>query len=290
MAEDIALVPRARQALLRLKETDGRTDLTDRLGEFFPHEDGLGWLTDYDDEPFREAFFRDQMVMPSGEIAGGWLDPAQHAEFWGYIREYSPASDTSQLAGFLERLLTSWEQAAATSAVQPEAPEAIGGSLRFDKVGRVDGYPGWWQGYDVVEGVWKYVRATDTPGDQTSGWLISAHAFPEMSAEGSKLQAQGTADEHARAVYALVLEEATDLTQEETDLIWSDIWARVTAAHGSVEGWTSGSGAEIADEVLNAHFSRLLAQPEEAVADDLIAELQAIRVLLMEHARSQSSE
>jgi hypothetical protein len=268
------LVDKAREVLLRLKEVDSATGLVDRLGEFFPQQTDLAWLTG---TSFEDAFAREQQKSPTGEITGGWLDTRQYNQFWGYIRDYSEDTGPGQFATFLEGLLAGWEDAAATAYQLPESAPPVG-TPRFQAVEQVEGYPGWWQGYDSVDRVWKYVwTAGAVPDDQTYGWTISLQSSGEQPA---------TQEERAKSVYALVLAEVIEPTAEELELIWSGVWAKVTATDASAAGWNSGSAAEIADEVANDHFGRILQEGEEVDAAELITEIQAIRALLIQHARS----
>ncbi len=298
MAADYGLVPKARQLLIRLKDEGGRRDLIDRLGEFFPQATDFAWLTDDNDEVFRGAFHLEQLEDAAGHWTGGWLDSEQYNRFWGCVSGYSEEIGTGELEKFIEGLLARWEQDAASAQYEPADHAELDDDPRFLSVGPVDGYAGWWQGYDDVEGVWKYVRSAGVlPDDRTRGWVISSVAFPEPPATAQAGEAQfggtgATAEERAEAVYAQVLAdlEDTELTADERTRIWHDIWARVSA----VSAWGSRSAAEIAAAIVDEFLAQILYEDgdkdKEVDGDELIAEIQAIRTLLLEHARSPGAD
>lgn len=165
---DYELAHKAKTVLtaLRDREEGRQSALLLRLGRFFPHSTGFGWLEDESDSTIQVCFTSE---------AGGWLEAAQDAEFWQLI----VGIDTGQpewvmpaaLVSLLEQLATDWESAGG----QADPP-------RFTHVERVpdESYPGWWQGYDTLDQAWKYVRHGDTPpDDRTAGWAVGAVAFAE---------------------------------------------------------------------------------------------------------------
>lgn len=77
----------------------------------------------------------------------------------------SGADFKTVIAGLVDEYL-------AGLAHQP-APSASS-APRFVSIGPVEGYPGWWQGYDNVDRIWKSVASAETPGDLTPGWTISS--------------------------------------------------------------------------------------------------------------------
>jgi hypothetical protein len=173
MTADDALVTKARTVL----QLSGYSDLTEKLGEYFPHS-GMSWLTDDSDRAFAEAF-------TSG--SGGWLTSAQDSEFWGLIEGASETGTDDSLARWLQGLIGQWgAPGSGAEAAEPDAgPLGANPAPRFDeeKIAPVgDGYPGWWQGYDYLDGAWKYLRSDTKPTGQSSGWLPSDAAFAQMQA------------------------------------------------------------------------------------------------------------
>jgi len=82
------------------------------------------------------------------------------------------ASSGADIAALISGLVTEYQMSVSGAAV-------VGGAAatavpRFASVEPVDGRPGWWQGYDNDDQPWKYVAATDTPGDHTLGWTPAA--------------------------------------------------------------------------------------------------------------------
>ncbi len=295
MAADYGLVPKARHLLMQLKDKGGRADLIDRLGEFFPQATDFAWLTDDNDEVFRGAFHLEQQADAAGQVTGGWLDSEQYFRFWGCVSSYSEEMGTGEIETFLQGLLTGWEQDAASAQYEPAGYAEPYDEPRFGSIGPVDGYADWWQGYDSVDGVWKYVLSAGVlPDDRTRGWVVSSIAFPVPSeaAEADEAEFNGaeTTEERAGAVYALVLEDVadTELTSEERARVWNDIWARVSA----VSEWGPGSAAPIAAAVVDEFFTQILRadQDQEVDGDELIAEIQAISALLLEHAKSSGAD
>lgn len=206
MPADIALMPIAQQMLLDLKDGDatGRA-LVERIGEFFPQATDFEWLTNPDSKTFLEAFFNE-------ESSTGWLTGNEYNEFWGYAADYSDYlehQDATQvafdgragLANFLTPVLEHWETAAqqAAPAIDPAT------------IGTVDGYPGWWQGYDGQEGVWKYAQSAVRPGDDAEGWIISAQVDWN--------------EQRANTIYSTALARRPDLDQ---DAAWDAIWQAVS--------------------------------------------------------------
>jgi hypothetical protein len=178
-------IQKAKVIIGGLRDYDGGRyrDLLERLGEFFPHAGEFAWL-DQNDPVLGQCF-------TSAE--GGWLEPDDAAEFWQFIGEADVSGEVAEpppgLITFLRGLTDRWQGAASAPGQADLATPVVGpGEPRFQQVGPVGGdYPGWWQGYDTVDGVWKYVHGGDgQPTDQTPGWAISEAAFaaaPAGSAE-----------------------------------------------------------------------------------------------------------
>ncbi|WP_370146860.1 hypothetical protein [Streptacidiphilus sp. EB129] len=257
---------------------NGRSDLIDRLGAFFPDSSGYDWLTSQADRSFGDAFGMEQ-------DGGGWLDAQQYAEFWGYCREYAEGQDLDQLAGFLERLLSGWEMAAGQQ--QSAAPDSED-RPRYIDIDPVSGYPGWWQGYDLDDQEWRYVRADAAPTTGTEGWVDYAAAFPVTedppgeAAEGRHVPFDPQAA--SQAVLARVMGELTEpdengevppeVTEQERTELWSEVWAEV---HKAAAGWGPKQEDRVVDAVVQAYLGRL---QDEGDADLLLAEIQSFIDLL----------
>ncbi len=169
-------IQKAKVIIGGLRDYDGGRyrDLLERLGEFFPHAGEFAWL-DQNDPVLGQCF-------TSAE--GGWLEPDDAAEFWQFIGEADVSGEVAEpppgLITFLRGLTDRWQGAASAPGQADLATPVVGpGEPRFQQVGPVGGdYPGWWQGYNTVDGVWKYVHGGDgQPTDQTPGWAISEAAF-----------------------------------------------------------------------------------------------------------------
>ena len=176
MAVETYQVTKAKQVLA----LPGYSYLTERLGEYFPHNDS-SWLTDENDSAFAQHLTSD---------AGGWLSPQQDHEFWTLIQEASDTEPSDSLVSWLGALLDGWGAALAdgeedTSPGQEEPGAGPGGETvpRFseDQIAPVGAdYPDWWQGYDQVEGVWKYLKSSTKPASDWTGWMVSDQAFAIM--------------------------------------------------------------------------------------------------------------
>ena len=184
--QDQTRMQKAKDILEALKKSErGRPDLVQRLDEFSPVRERL-----------RLARSAQRRGLPrclrpgaghNGPDQGGWLYREQYTDFWNCVESYSDEKGFEEqgfdeLANLLDRLLDEWEMAVrepttATAAVRAEP--------RFERTGSVPGYEdeGWWQAYDSVDGVWKYVQADTAPTDQTLGWVIQSVAFPRQTAE-----------------------------------------------------------------------------------------------------------
>jgi len=174
--------------------------LLERLGEFMPHAADFAWL-DENDPTLGQCFTSE---------AGGWLEPGEDAEFWSDVASANASEEggepPSGLIAFLQGLVGRWEAAAAAPAqADPAMPVGGGaGGQRFQQVEPVQGgeYPGWWQGYDSVDGVWKYVHGgSEPPGDQTPGWAIGEVAFAATPADPHGHAATGDAQAPAARAY-----------------------------------------------------------------------------------------
>lgn len=261
MPVDLDLVQPAQQMLWSLGEADSAgASLRDRLGEFLPHA-GLAWLHEPVDDPvFLAAFWNDR----SPDV---WLVGPDYEEFWRQARNYAALSsgevgafDFGPLAEFLNRLLSGWESAASHAGM--EATERAG--VRYQNIGSVEGYPeGWWQGYDSIEQVWKYLKPGTVPlgavpDDRTTGWLLSSQAFPPVpatvSARAGTNRAATTRQQCAETVYAFVLQKAPGASYDEQQRIWNEIWNAVGVTEST--GWNQQHALTIADQILNAHLVR----------------------------------
>lgn len=172
--------------------------LLEGLGEFFPNAGDLAWL-DQDDPILGQCFTSE---------AGGWLEPGEDSEFWQLVAGADISEEGCEppprLITFLQGLVSRWQGAAHVPAQGDPASTAGIGEPRFDQVGPVqgEGYPGWWQGYDTVDGVWKYVYSgSGQPTDQTPGWATSEVAF-------AAAQAATQAGAHAGASGAVDIEDS----------------------------------------------------------------------------------
>ena len=87
MAVETYQVTKAKQVLA----LPGYSYLTERLGEYFPHNDS-SWLTDENDSAFAQHLTSD---------AGGWLSPQQDHEFWTLIQEASDTEPSDSLVSWL---------------------------------------------------------------------------------------------------------------------------------------------------------------------------------------------
>lgn len=186
---DYVLAHKAKTVLTALRDRDEghQRALLVRLGQFFPSGTGFGWLEDESDTTLQVCFTSEP---------GGWLEADQDAEFWQLIvgidtdqREWNlPAG----LVSALERMAAAWEGAAnAPAAFQEQA--AVSGQAdlpRFTNVEPVpDGnYPGWWQAYDTLDQVWKYVQHGDVPpDDRAAGWVEGAVAFADTTGPSAQV-------------------------------------------------------------------------------------------------------
>ena len=175
---DYVLAHKAKTVLTALRDRDEghQRALLARLGQFFPHGAGFGWLEDENDTTLQACFTSEP---------GGWLEDVQDAEFWQLI----VGIDTDQpewvlpsaLVPLLERVAAGWEGAGTAPAADQEADAgAQADPPRFTNVERVpgEGYAGWWQGYDTRDQVWKYVQSGDVrPDDRVAGWAAGDVAF-----------------------------------------------------------------------------------------------------------------
>src|SRR5215469_2578574 len=213
MPADIALLPTAQQMLLHLKDSDatGRA-LVERIGEFFPQAADFEWLTNPDSKTFLDVFFNEQS-------STGWLTGDEYSEFWGYAADYSDYlqnEDPSQvafegragLATFLTPMLVQWETAAQQSVTRVD-PETIG---------KVKGYPGWWQGFDRQEQVWKYRQSAERPGEEADGWLVGAQVDWN--------------EQRANSIFGIALARHPGLDQ---DTVWDAIWEAVSKTQADDE-------------------------------------------------------
>jgi hypothetical protein len=221
MPADIALLPKAQQMLLHLKDSDatGRA-LVERIGEFFPQATDFEWLTNPDSKTFLEVFYNE-------ESSTGWLTGDEYNEFWGYAADYSDYlenQDPSQvtfegrtgLTAFLDPMLVHWETAAQQSATTVD-PETIG---------KVDGYPGWWQGYNSQERVWKYRQSAEKPGDGAEGWLVGAQVnWNEQRAKNIYSTALARHPSLDQAAAWAAIWEAVNKTQADDETIISNVLA-----------------------------------------------------------------
>jgi hypothetical protein len=182
--------------------------LAERLAEFFPGP-GISFL----DEP---DSLLGQCFRPDTE--GGWLSAGEDAELWQLVREASETGSSSQFEAWLSGLLSGWESAAAAQ----EARESAGAAApRFDeaRITAMEGYPGWWRGYDSVEGAWKYIESSQRPSSQSSGWTVDTDAMRESAA-----------DSIFAAAMAELREDGMEPTDRERQEIYREIWAAVFAA------------------------------------------------------------
>jgi hypothetical protein len=186
MAVEINQVLKAKKVL----QLSGYSYLTEQLAEYFPHTD-MSWLTDENDLAFEQAF--------SAE-GNGWLTYQQDQQFWMLISEASDMQTSDAISAWLQTLLRDWAGRAEAPGVdeveddqaegyvgEAESDVDSGPAQRFndDEITPVgEDYPGWWQGYDHLEGVWMYIKNAEAPTGESKGWMASADAFPAMQSAG----------------------------------------------------------------------------------------------------------
>jgi hypothetical protein len=185
---DYVMAEKAKTVLRAVRDgDDGRhRELMVRLGEFFPAALDFAWLDDDNDLTIQTCFTCED---------GGWLEQYEDTEFWQIIVGLDVGQTgwavPEALVQLLERMVGAWESASSTpvAAYDESGDGAQPGAARFTGIERVPGadYPGWWQGYDSLDQVWKYVQHGDwAPDDWTPGWAVSAVAFAEpVSAQAS---------------------------------------------------------------------------------------------------------
>ncbi|HEY3869614.1 MAG TPA: hypothetical protein VGM10_14730 [Actinocrinis sp.] len=181
---DYVMAQKAKTVLTAVRDgDDGRhRPLMVRLGEFFPAAQDFEWLDRDEDQTIETCFTSED---------GGWLEQYEDVEFWQIVIGLDIAQPgwavPESLVQLLDRMVTAWESAASTPvAAYDESAGAQSDTPRFTGIERVPGadYPGWWQGYDTLDQVWKYVENGDwAPDDWTQGWAVSAVAFAEPAAE-----------------------------------------------------------------------------------------------------------
>ncbi|WP_370941861.1 hypothetical protein AB5J62_22405 [Amycolatopsis sp. cg5] len=118
---------------------------------------------------------------------------------------------------------------------------------------------------------WVWAASRDAPaGDwQPFGTLATG--------EDSQVAAEISVLDESNAIYVRVLGELADPSPEEAGRVWEDIWTKVTA---QAVDWTPDAGARIGQEVVDAFYQGLTAEPtvEDLIqaVDGFAAEIRSI--------------
>lgn len=204
MAADAAQIATMKELLRRVE----CRPLADRLTGFLP---GTGMSCLDESDPVLGECFRP-------EAEGGWLSHSEDTELWQLVDEAGGTGSVSRFADWLGGLLSGWESHAAAQSAQ-DAASAV--APRFDEayISPMEAYPGWWRGYDCVDGVWKYLQSPSRPSGQASGWMVDTDAMRKSAAD---------------SIFAAAMAELRDDGMEATDAerqeIYTEIWAAVFAA------------------------------------------------------------
>ncbi len=160
-------------------------------------------------EPDATAASRLSAPEPVEGYSGWWQAYDHDEQVWKYVASaQQPGADTT---GWIPADQMDW--AAADGGSSPQAA-ADGGSAQFASIDRVEGYAGWWQGYDSNEQVWKYVESADTPGDHTTGWIPADQM--DWAAIGERAaQAADTAAASADPEIVAAVDDAIDAALAE---------------------------------------------------------------------------
>lgn len=186
----------AQRMLTRLAARDVWAATVEGLGEFFPSPAGLGWL----EEGQTDASFAPAFASPEDEHGGGgWLKQDAYNRFWATVGQYHQLEAGGDVPdGFLDstagpvtaEVLQEWREAAAAPPAAQTQGGAAGRYVSVEPVG--DQYPGWWQGYDSHEQVWKYTKSGhEAPGDDAPDWRLSDQV--PWATEGQAAAASTTA-------------------------------------------------------------------------------------------------
>jgi hypothetical protein len=135
-----------------------------------------------------------------------WLTDDQASKLTELAGAATDQAGADSLAQWFTQLLTEWASAAQQhqydqAAVPAQGQPAASAQPRFTGVQRVEGYSGWWQGYDTAASTWLYVHSADTPTDATAGWMSQNDAYAAMLAEATPPQqapTSGTSGELAQ--------------------------------------------------------------------------------------------
>jgi hypothetical protein len=168
---DNGQVMKAKQVL----QNPGYGNLMEQLGGYLP-QGGSSWLTDSDDYTLAHVLTSD---------AGGWLSAEQEYEFWSLIEETSETDTNSALTDWLENLLNEWGAGGRVAGQDEEETSTlcVTSEQRFvaDQITPVAAeYPDWWQGYDYIDGDWKYLKSQDKPVGDSPDWISREEAFALM--------------------------------------------------------------------------------------------------------------
>jgi hypothetical protein len=140
------------------------------------------------------------------DLLGWWQGYDSYDEVWKYVHTGDAPPDDQT---------PDW--VISSVAFPVVAAEAVA-QRRFESVEPVPGkdYPGWWQGYDTVEQVWKYVpNGNAEPADDSPGWtddLSSAIASVEQADEPAADLVKLLADTAAETIAEV---RALGVTEEE---------------------------------------------------------------------------
>jgi hypothetical protein len=213
------------KSLLR-DDTDGTVSgIRARLDPLFG--EGNGWLDESDAQLETNL--------------GSWLTDSEAGRLTVLATGATDAAGVADLIAWFDDLLDRWDTA------NQESDQAAQEEPRFTYITGVEGYPGWWQAFDTaepdVDGGYKYVRGTQPPTDQTTGWMARTEAFAAM---------QSTTHAVAQSTETGAV-EATPDAGETTDSAISDI---VIAAVDEVDGAEDLTPEEI-EQALNEAIGEL---------------------------------
>jgi hypothetical protein len=146
--------------------------------------------------------------VPGDGYPGWWQGYDSQDAAWKYVQSGS-VPPTDETPG--------WVAFPTARTVKPVGPR------RFDPVEPVPGsdYPGWWQGYDSRDGVWKYVWSGDVrPTDETPGWTgdLRAAVLAEARTATGTGPGPGTGSDPAGDITTLVDEAAAGAIADVREL------------------------------------------------------------------------
>lgn len=125
------------------------------------------------------------------EVGDGWWagQDRQTGEYWYLQSDQRPDASTP---GWVRQPAQESGNPADDAQAWPDSAEAEPGADPADQVPEaelyvnispVDGYPGWWVGWDTTNAQWSYVNAGEAPDSSTPGWLTQDEAFALMASQ-----------------------------------------------------------------------------------------------------------